>query len=72
LSYRNTKSGLTQIFFAGKQVATVSREDSKNFIAKLNVTDDAGAQLLMAKITGHFKHGTERVSRSKIRNRAGQ
>jgi hypothetical protein len=53
-------------------VATVSREDSKNFIAKLNVTDDAGAQLLMAKITSHFKHGTERVSRSKIRNRAGQ
>jgi hypothetical protein len=32
----------------------------------------AGAQLLMAKITSHFKHGTERVSWSKIRNHVGQ
>lgn len=63
-SYRETKSGLTQISYEGRRVMTLSGAESRRFIAKISALDSDGAQLAMAKVTGHFKHGTERVSKN--------
>ncbi len=62
-AYRATKSGLVQILFEGGIVTTLSGAESRRFIAKVSALDSDGAQLAMAKVTGHFKHGTERVSK---------
>lgn len=62
--YQLTKGGLTQIFYRGRLVKTLSGRESNRFSNKLASLGPAEAQLAMARITGHFKHGTERVSKS--------
>jgi hypothetical protein len=62
-SYRATKSERTQISYKGKVVMTLSSIESRRFIAKISAMDSDGAQLAMAKVTGHFKHGTERAAK---------
>jgi hypothetical protein len=68
-SYRATKSGLVQISYCGKVVTTLSGADAVRFLSKVESAKPEGAQLAMAKATGHFKHGTERNSRDKGRLR---
>ncbi len=63
-SYRETKSGLVQISYAGKVVTTLSGKNASRFIARVSSGDSQTAQLAMAKATGHFKHGTERAARN--------
>jgi hypothetical protein len=62
-TYRATKSELAQISYKGKVVMTLSGIESRRFIAKISTLDSDGAQLAMAKVTGHFKHGTERAAK---------
>ena len=62
-SYRAVKSGLVQISYKGKLVTTLSGRNSLRFLSKVGSADSESAQLTMAKATGHFKHGTERVSK---------
>jgi hypothetical protein len=63
-SYLATKSGLVQISYKGKTVTTLSGRNSSRFLAKVSSADSQSAQLAMAKATGHFKHGSERVSKN--------
>jgi hypothetical protein len=63
--YQATKNGLVHISYNGKIVTTLSGRDGSRFISKVESTDSKGAQLVMAKATGHFKHGTERVSKNR-------
>jgi hypothetical protein len=67
-SYRATKNGLVQISYKGKLVTTLGERDSSRFLAKVSSGDSSSAQLAMAKATGHFKHGSERVGKSHKRN----
>ena len=62
-SYRAIKSGLVQISYKGKIVNTLSGRKSLRFLSKVSSVDSQPAQLEMAKATGHFKHGSERVSK---------
>ena len=62
-AYRATKSGVVFIAWRGKIVTTLKGKAAETFLAKMNSLSDEAAQLLMAKATGHFKHGTERLSR---------
>jgi hypothetical protein len=62
-SYRVTKSGLAQIFYEGRVVMTLSGRAASQFIAKITGLESDGEQLAMAKITGHFKQGTEHISK---------
>jgi hypothetical protein len=62
-SYKATKSGSVQIFYESKTVSTLSGREAAKFLAKVEATDSARAQLVMAKATGHFKHGTGRAQR---------
>lgn len=62
-AYRSAKSGLVQISYQGKTVTTLNGNDAARFLAKVESANQEQAQLAMAKATGHFKHGTERMSK---------
>ncbi len=61
-AYRATKGGIVFISWQGKTVTTLKGKAAETFLAKVNGLTNEAAQLLMAKATGHFKHGTERSS----------
>ncbi len=67
-SYRALKNGLVQISCRGKIVTTLSGQNSSRFLAKIRSADSQFAQLTMAKLTGQFKHGSERIAKNHIRN----
>ena len=62
-TYRVTKDGKVFISSHGKHVTTLAGKRADAFIAKISGADDKDAQLIMAKATGHFKHGNERVAK---------
>lgn len=64
-SYQSTRNGLVQIAYNGRIVTTLSSREGARFISRVTSGDNAHAQLVMAKATGHFKHGTERTSRNR-------
>jgi len=59
-AYRAAKDGKVIIYWQGKQVTILGEKESKKFLSKAVAADEQAAQLLMAKATGHFKHGNER------------
>ena len=69
-AYRITKDKKVFISWHGKQVTVLSGKKAESFISDMAKYERAGcprspadgkaAQLLMAKATGHFKHGNER------------
>ncbi|MEM8660512.1 MAG: hypothetical protein AAGF35_06475 [Pseudomonadota bacterium] len=63
--YRASKSGLVHIFYKQKMVTTLNGRDAVKFLSKLESASAENAQLLMAKATGHFKHGNERASKTR-------
>ena len=62
-SFSASRDGLVQIYYRGKLVTTLRGSKSSRFIARIGAMDTDAAQLEMAKITGHFKHGNERTSK---------
>jgi len=64
-AYRVTKENKVFISWHGKQVTILSGGKAAEFIASVENADGKEAQLLMAKATGHFKHGNEKMGRSK-------
>lgn len=48
------------ISWHGKQVTTLSGKKSEEFIRKIENADFLEKQLIMAKVTGNFKHGNEK------------
>ena len=61
-SYRATKSGAVLISWRGKRVTTLSGKQADRFLAQIAGLDDRAAQLVMAKATGNFKRGNERLA----------
>ncbi len=47
------------ISWRGRIIKTLAGDEAKRFRAELAATDEDGAQLLLAKVTGNFKRGTE-------------
>jgi hypothetical protein len=58
-SFRVTKDGKVMMSWGGRVVKTVAGAAAARLAAQLAAADDAEQQLLLAKATGHFKHGTE-------------
>ncbi len=58
--YHATKDGRVLIYWRGKHVTTLKGTKAQKFLAQVAGLDDRAAQLVMAKATGHFKHGNER------------
>jgi hypothetical protein len=59
VAYRATKGGVVFISWNGKTVTTLKGKPSETFLTRIADANAGDAQLLMAKATGHFKHGTE-------------
>ena len=60
-TYRVTKDNKVFIAYEGKQVTTLSGKNAETFIAKIQGAEDKAAQLIMAKVTGNFKRGNEKL-----------
>ncbi len=58
-SYRESKDKVC-IFWHQKQVMILKGQQARKFLDKIAYLDGKAAQLVMAKITGNFKHGNER------------
>lgn len=58
--YQMTKANKMMIFFENRMIMTLSEKMATKLNAKLQVADEFNQQLLLAKATGHFKHGNER------------
>lgn len=62
-AYQEARSGLVQISFQGRIVTRLSGQDGQRFLTRIADLEPRDRQLLMAKATGHFKHGNERKSK---------
>jgi hypothetical protein len=59
-SYRVSKEAKVSIYWHSKQVMILKGRQAQKFIAKIADLEGVAAQLVMAKLTGNFKHGNER------------
>lgn len=62
-SYRVSKDNKVFISWYDKQVMILKGKDSDKFLAKMQGADSLESQLIMAKITGNFKHGNEKTNK---------
>ena len=62
-SYRVTKDGKVFISYEGKQVTVLSGKRANEFAAKIQSAEGMDAQLIMAKATGNFKRGNEKLAK---------
>jgi len=60
-TYRITKDKKVFISYEGKHVTTLSGKKADEFISKIQNTESKAAQLVMAKATGNFKRGNEKL-----------
>ena len=58
-TYRITKDGKVFIHWHGRQIMILKGRSAEKFESSISHTDAQQAQLLMARFTGHFKHGNE-------------
>ena len=59
-SYSTRSDGSILISYHTAPVTILRGRSAERFTARIAGTDDAGAQQLMARATGNFKHGNER------------
>lgn len=62
-SYRVSKDNKVFIFWYEKQVMILKGKESEKFLVKVEKADTIESQLIMAKITGNFKHGNEKTNK---------
>ncbi|MFZ5354889.1 MAG: hypothetical protein ACOZCL_19485 [Bacillota bacterium] len=60
-SYKVSKDNKVFIFWHGKQVMILKAKESEKFLSKIQNAEHKEAQLIMAKITGNFKRGNEKL-----------
>ena len=68
-TYRTRKNGDIEILHRGRLASTLRGTDAKDFLAEVEVSGAADAQQLMARVTGNYKHGNERLASQHPRNR---
>ncbi len=62
-TYHISKDNKVFIFWNGKQVTTLSNNKANKFIETIEGADNKEAQLIMAKVTGNFKRGNEKLNK---------
>lgn len=66
---KQRKSGEVQVLRHGKLVATLRGADAAELLAEAERTSEPEIQQLMARLTGNYKRGNERLASSHPRNR---
>jgi len=64
-AYKITKDKKVFISYEGKQVTILSGKKAEEFIVKIQNCERKEAQLIMAKVTGNFKRGNEKIFKHK-------
>jgi hypothetical protein len=59
-TFRETKDRKVFLYWHGKQIMILKDKHAENFLKKIANASEEQSQLLMAKVTGNFKHGNER------------
>lgn len=59
-THRITRDGKVLISWEGRIVTTVAGKDAAKLISRLDSADRRQVQHLLARATGHFRHGNER------------
>lgn len=59
-SYQATKDRRVLLYWHGKHIKTLAGKEAEKFLTRIEGLEGVDAQLVMAKATGHFKHGNER------------
>lgn len=59
-SYKATKDNKVLLYYENKMIKVLSQQKAISFLERACGADAQELQLLMAKATGHFKHGNER------------
>lgn len=68
-SYQVKKDGSVVVQHHGRLAATLRGHAAIDFIDEAEGGDDAAMQQLMARVTGNYKHGNERLASTHPRNR---
>ncbi len=68
-SYRTTKAGEVFVHHRGKLATTLRGEAAADFLADMDGADDDEQQQIMARVTGNYRRGNERLARNHPRNR---
>lgn len=68
-SHRSRKSGEVQVLHRGALACTLRGAEAQDFLAEIASCSPADAQQLMARITGNYKRGNERLAGEHPRNR---
>ena len=65
--YQITKKGTVVIYYEGKQIKIVKDKEAERLIVRMKEVEDniEAVQLLLAKITGNFKRGNEKLGKNK-------
>jgi len=64
-TYRVTKDKKVFISYEGKQVTILSGGKAEKFVKDIEAAEGKNAQLIMAKATGNFKRGNERLFKNR-------
>ena len=66
-AYQIMKSRTVAINYRGKQIKVVKDKEAERLIKRIKAVENnrLEVQLLLAKITGNFKHGNEKISKNK-------
>lgn len=68
-SYRSRRNGAVEVLHHGRVASTLRGADAKDFLAEVQAGEEADAQQLMARVTGNYKRGNERLASQHPRNR---
>jgi hypothetical protein len=66
-SYKVRKSGDVEVLHCGKLAATLRGRDAADFLAKAERSTESQAQMLMARVTGNYKRGNERIASQRLK-----
>lgn len=69
-SFRSRKNGDLEILHHGRVAATLRGREAEDFLAEASDSRGADAQQLMARLTGNYKRGNERLAAQHHRNRS--
>jgi RimJ/RimL family protein N-acetyltransferase len=68
-AHRTRKDGNVEVLHRGRLAATLRGPDASDFLARTGAASEDAAQQLMARVTGNYRRGNERVAAQHPRNR---
>lgn len=68
-SFRQKKNGEVEIHHRGRLASTLRGADALDFLAEADSADPDDLQQRMARLTGNYKRGNERLASQHPRNR---